>query len=288
MITIRTIESIIPPPTPHFVGDGFRVHNFFPGQIAGGMKRTDPFLLLDYGSPHVFTPTTHRRGVDVHPHRGFETVTFAFKGSVAHRDNSGGGGIIGEGDIQWMTAGSGILHEEYHSDEFAETGGLFHMAQLWVNLPAKNKMTKPSYQAIENTSIPVYEGQKIAVSVIAGEYQGIKGVASTFTDIRMLLVQFEEGGEFNYEFPSSYTAIALNIEGEIRIQDHNFPTHHCALFANDGEKISMKGITSAKALILIGNPIREEIVAYGPFVMNTREEIAKAYEDYSTGLFGAL
>jgi len=288
MITIRTIESIIPPPPPHFVGDGFRVHNFFPGQIAGGMKRTDPFLLLDYGSPHVFTPTTHRRGVDVHPHRGFETVTFAFKGSVAHRDNSGGGGIIGEGDIQWMTAGSGILHEEYHSDEFAETGGLFHMAQLWVNLPAKHKMTTPSYQAIENTSIPVYEGQKIAVSVIAGEYQGIKGVASTFTDIRMLLVQFEEGGEFDYEFPSSYTAIALNIEGEIRIQDHNFPTHHCALFANDGEKLSMKGMTSAKALILIGKPIREEIVAYGPFVMNTREEIAKAYEDYSTGLFGAL
>lgn len=288
MITTRTIESIIPPPPPHFVGDGFRVHNFFPGQIAGGMKRTDPFLLLDYGSPHVFTPTTHRRGVDVHPHRGFETVTFAFKGSVAHRDNSGGGGIIGEGDIQWMTAGSGILHEEYHSDEFAETGGLFHMAQLWVNLPAKHKMTTPSYQAIDNTSIPVYDGQKIEVSVIAGEYQGIKGVATTFTDIRMFLVQFEEGGEFDYEFPSSYTAIALNIEGEISIQDHNFPTHHCALFANDGEKISMKGITTAKALILIGKPIHEEIIAYGPFVMNTREEIAKAYEDYSTGLFGAL
>jgi redox-sensitive bicupin YhaK (pirin superfamily) len=264
------------------------VHNFFPGQIAGGMKRTDPFLLLDYGSPHVFTPTTHRRGVDVHPHRGFETVTFAFKGSVAHRDNSGGGGIIGEGDIQWMTAGSGILHEEYHSDEFAETGGLFHMAQLWVNLPAKHKMTKPSYQAIENRSIPVYEGQKIAVSVIAGEYQGIKGIASTFTDIRMLLVQFEEGGEFDYEFPSSYTAIALNIEGEIGIQDDNFPTHHCALFANDGEKISMKGITPAKALILIGKPIREEIVAYGPFVMNTKEEIVQAYDDFRSGSFGSM
>jgi quercetin 2,3-dioxygenase len=288
MFTTRTIESIIPPPPPHFVGDGFRVHNFFPGQIAGGMKRTDPFLLLDYGSPHVFTPTTHRRGVDVHPHRGFETVTFAFKGSVAHRDNSGGGGIIGEGDIQWMTAGSGILHEEYHSDEFAETGGLFHMAQLWVNLPAKHKMTKPSYQAIENRSIPVYEGQKIAVSVIAGEYQGIKGVASTFTDIRMLLVQFEEGGEFDYEFPSSYTAIALNMEGEISIQDHNFPTHHCALFANDGEKLSMKGITPAKVLLLIGEPIREEIVAYGPFVMNTKEEIVQAYDDFRSGSFGSM
>jgi redox-sensitive bicupin YhaK (pirin superfamily) len=288
MLTLRTIESIIPPPPPHFVGDGFRVHNFFPGQIVGGMKRTDPFLLLDYGSPHVFTPTTHRRGVDVHPHRGFETVTFAFKGSVAHRDNSGGGGIIGEGDIQWMTAGSGILHEEYHSEEFAETGGLFHMAQLWVNLPSKHKMTKPSYQAIQNKSIPVYQGQKVKVSVIAGEYEGINGIASTFTDIRMFLVHIDEGGEFDYEFPSSYTAIALNIEGEIGIQDSNFPTHHCALFNNDGEKISMKGITSAKALILIGKPIHEEIVAYGPFVMNTREEIAKAYEDFQSGSFGSL
>ena len=288
MFTIRTIESIIPPPPPHFVGDGFPVHNFFPGQIPGGMKRTDPFLLLDYGSPHIFTPTTHRRGVDVHPHRGFETVTFAFKGSVAHRDNSGGGGIIGEGDIQWMTAGSGILHEEYHSDEFAEKGGLFHMAQLWVNLPAKHKMTKPAYQAIENKSIPVYSGKNIAVSVIAGEFKGIKGIAHTFTDIRMFLVHFEEGGEFDYECPSSYTAIALNIEGDLSIEERHFPTHHCALFANDGEKIILKGNTSSTALILIGKPIREEIVAYGPFVMNTRAEIAKAYEDFTTGLFGTL
>jgi redox-sensitive bicupin YhaK (pirin superfamily) len=288
MLTLRTIESIIPPPPPHFVGDGFRVHNFFPGQVQGGMKRTDPFLLLDYGSPHIFTPTTHRRGVDVHPHRGFETVTFAFQGSVAHRDNSGGGGIIGEGDIQWMTAGSGILHEEYHSEEFSKTGGLFHMAQLWVNLPSEHKMTKPAYQAIEKNSIPVYNGEHIQVSVIAGEYRNVKGIASTFTDIRMFLVHLDENGEFDYEFPSSYTAIALNIEGEIGIQEHTFPVHHCAIFANDGEKISLRGITSSKALILIGKPICEEIVAYGPFVMNTREEIAKAYEDYTTGLFGTL
>jgi redox-sensitive bicupin YhaK (pirin superfamily) len=252
------------------------------------MKRTDPFLLLDYGSPHIFTPTTHRRGVDVHPHRGFETVTFAFQGSVAHRDNSGGGGIIGEGDIQWMTAGSGILHEEYHSEEFSKTGGLFHMAQLWVNLPSEHKMTKPAYQAIEKNSIPVYNGEHIQVSVIAGEYRNVKGIASTFTDIRMFLVHLDENGEFDYEFPSSYTAIALNIEGEIGIQEHTFPVHHCAILANDGEKISLRGITSSKALILIGKPICEEIVAYGPFVMNTREEIAKAYEDYTTGLFGTL
>ncbi len=288
MNRVRSIEAIIPPPPPHFVGDGFRVHNFFPGQISGGMKRTDPFLLLDYGSPFEFTPSDHQRGVDVHPHRGFETVTFAFKGSVAHKDNSGGGGIIGEGDIQWMTAGSGILHEEFHSEEFSKTGGLFHMAQLWVNLPAKHKMTKPKYQAIEQSSIPVHEGEGIKVSVIAGTYQHLKGIASTFTDIRMFLIHFEENGIFEYECPSSYTAIALNIGGEIVAQDNVFPEHHCLLFANDGESISLKGKTVSSALILIGEPIREEIVAYGPFVMNTKDEIVQAYDDFRSGLFGTL
>ena len=288
MNTFRSIESMIAPPPPHFVGDGFRVHNFFPGQIPGGMKRTDPFLLMDYGSPFEFTPSDHQRGVDVHPHRGFETVTFAFKGSVAHKDNSGGGGIIGEGDIQWMTAGSGILHEEFHSEEFSKTGGLFHMAQLWVNLPAQHKMTKPKYQAIEKTSIPVYEGADIKVSVIAGSYKELKGIASTFTDIRMFLVHFEEGGIFEYECPSTHTAIALNIGGDIEIQDNEFPEHHCVLFANNGERISMKGKTASKALILIGEPIREEIVAYGPFVMNSKDEIVKAYDDFRSGKFGKL
>jgi hypothetical protein len=288
MKAYRNLESIIPPPSPHFVGDGFRVHNFFPGQVPGGMKRTDPFLLLDYGSPFEFPPSEHQRGVDVHPHRGFETVTFAFKGSVAHRDNSGGGGIIKEGDIQWMTAGSGILHEEFHSEEFAKTGGLFHMAQLWVNLPAKHKMTKPSYQAIEHESIPIHKGNGIEVSVIAGDFQGLKGAASSFTDIRMFLIHLDEGGVFEYECPQTHTAIALNIGGEISIQEQEFPEHHCAIFANDGTSITIKGITSAKTLLLIGEPIREEIVAYGPFVMNTKEEIVQAYDDFRSGSFGSL
>lgn len=288
MHTFRSIESIIAPPPPHFVGDGFRVHNFFPGQIPGGMKRTDPFLLMDYGSPFEFTPSDHLRGVDVHPHRGFETVTFAFKGSIAHKDNSGGGGIIGEGDIQWMTAGSGILHEEFHTEEFAKSGGLFHMAQLWVNLPAKHKMTKPKYQAIKHSSIPILEKDGIKVAVIAGEFEAAHGIASTFTDIRMFKVQFDEGGVFEYEFPSMHTAIALNIEGDIEVQGRDFPEHHCLLFANDGERISMKGKTASSALILIGEPIREEIVAYGPFVMNTKDEIVKAYDDFKSGLFGTL
>jgi redox-sensitive bicupin YhaK (pirin superfamily) len=162
------------------------------------------------------------------------------------------------------------------------------MAQLWVNLPAKHKMTKPKYQAIEQSSIPVYEGDGIKVSVIAGAYKHLNGIASTFTDIRMFLVHLEEGGTFEYECPSTYTAIAMNIGGDIAVQDHVFPEHHCLLFANDGEGISMKGKTASSTLILIGEPIREEIVAYGPFVMNTKEEIIKAYDDFRSGLFGTL
>lgn len=289
MFTTRTIESLIPPPPPHFVGDGFRVHNFFPGQVPGGMKRTDPFLLLDYGAPFMFEPSEHQRGVDVHPHRGFETVTFAFKGSVAHRDNSGGGGIIDEGDIQWMTAGSGILHEEFHSEEFAKTGGWFHMAQLWVNLPAQHKMTKPAYQAIQHENIPHHIEDGCDIAVIAGSYKQVHGIADTFTDIRMFLVHLKPGAKFQYECPSTYTVIALNIEGEASMnEEHSFPEHHCALFANDGELIRLKGATETRILLLIGKPIRENIIASGPFVMNTREELIKAYDDFSSGLFGVL
>ncbi|MFM8281847.1 MAG: pirin family protein [Bacteroidota bacterium] len=284
----RSIHSIIPPPQPHFVGDGFRVHNFFPSNVQGGMIKTDPFLLLDYGSPHYFEPSHHQRGVDVHPHRGFETVTFAFKGSVAHKDSSGGGGIIGEGDIQWMTAGSGVLHEEFHTEEFAKTGGEFHMAQLWVNLPAKDKMTKPKYQAIKNESIPRYESADCQVEIVAGSHRGIKGIASTFTPIDMLLITLNKGAIFEHACPSSYTAIAVNIKGNAIMGNQAFPEHHCAIFANDGEALQIEAREDSRFLLLAGEPIRESIVAAGPFVMNTREEIMQAFEDYSTGAFGAL
>lgn len=289
MKNARTIHSIIPPPPPHFVGDGFRVHNFFPSQVEGGMTKTDPFLLLDYGSPHVFEPSEHLRGVDVHPHRGFETVTFAFKGSVAHKDSSGGGGIISQGDIQWMTAGSGVLHEEFHTEEFARTGGEFHMAQLWVNLPAEHKMTKPKYQAIKHESIPRYHDSHCEVEVVSGSHGNVKGIASTFTDIDTLIVSLKSGGRFEHECPSSHTAIVLNIEGGAIISDkHDLPVHHCAVLANDGEVISIYAKEDTRLLVLVGKPLRESIVAAGPFVMNTREEIMQAYHDYSSGIFGTL
>lgn len=274
---------------PHFVGDGFRVHNFFPSQVQGGMFKTDPFLLLDYGSPHVFTPSNHQRGVDVHPHRGFETVTFAFKGSVAHKDSSGGGGIISEGDIQWMTAGSGVLHEEFHTEEFARTGGEFHMAQLWVNLPSKHKMTKPKYQAIKHADIPLFKDEHAEVAVVAGAYRGIQGIASTFTPIDMLLVTLNKGGHFEFECPASYTVIILNIQGNVIIGENDaLPEHHCAMWLNDGNCIDISADEHARFLVLAGEPIRENIIAAGPFVMNTREEIMQAYDDYSSGVFGSL
>jgi redox-sensitive bicupin YhaK (pirin superfamily) len=287
-MTTRTTHSIIAPPQPHFVGDGFRVHNFFPSHVQGGMVTTDPFLLLDYGSPHYFEPSQHQRGVDVHPHRGFETVTFAFKGSVAHKDSSGGGGVIGEGDIQWMTAGSGVLHEEFHTEDFAKTGGEFHMAQLWVNLPAKDKMTKPKYQAIKNESIPRYESADCQVEIVAGTHKGIEGIASTFTPIDMLIISLKKGAQFEHACPPSYTAIVLNIKGNALLGNQSFPEHHCAIFNNDGEIIRIEAIEDARFLLLAGEPIRETIVAAGPFVMNTRTEIMQAFEDYSSGAFGAL
>ena len=274
---------------PHFVGDGFRVHNFFPSQVQGGMLKTDPFLLLDYGSPHIFAPSHHQRGVDVHPHRGFETVTFAFKGSIAHKDSSGGGGIISEGDIQWMTAGAGILHEEYHTEEFAKTGGEFHMAQLWVNLPSKHKMTDPTYQAIKHHDIPRIKDEYSETAIVAGTYKGIQGIASTFTPIDMLLVTLSKGGHFEYECPDSYTMIILNIQGNVVIgEDDALPEHHCSIWTNDGNCIDITATVDARFLVLAGEPIRENIIAAGPFVMNTREEIMQAYDDYSSGVFGSL
>jgi redox-sensitive bicupin YhaK (pirin superfamily) len=183
----KYIERIVAPGQPHMVGDGFRVHNFIPG-IYLNMQRMNPFIMLDYGSKHYFAPTNQPKGVGVHPHRGFETVTIAYKGKVAHHDSAGGGGVIGEGDVQWMTAASGVLHKEYHEENFSKTGGDFQMIQLWVNLPAKDKMSKPKYQGISNADISKYNlptGNGV-VEVIAGEYKHVKGAASTFTPVHLL------------------------------------------------------------------------------------------------------
>lgn len=287
----KNIELIIAPPSPHFVGDGFRVHNFIPNAIGLDMKRMDPFLMLDYNSKYYFPATETPKGVGVHPHRGFETVTIAYHGKVAHHDSAGGGGVIGEGDIQWMTAASGVLHKEYHEENFAKQGGDFQMVQLWVNLPAKDKMSKPKYQAIKNGEINKVELPNNAglIEVIAGEFENEKGTASTFTPIHLQNAKLNSGGKASFNFPVNYNTAALIVEGKVKINESEIiPEDHFVLFKNEGEEFTLEAMENAVVLILSGEPIDEPIVSHGPFVMNSREEIMEAFNDYNTGKFGYL
>lgn len=288
---IKTVEIVASPREPHFVGDGFRVHNFIPSGYRMDMKRMNPFIMLDYNSKFVFPPTDSPRGVGVHPHRGFETVTLAYKGSVQHHDSSGGGGIIGEGDVQWMTAARGVLHKEYHEKEWSKTGGEFQMVQLWVNLPKKDKMSTPKYQAIKHHDIPrvELENNQGSIEVIAGAYQGTKGAASTFTPVNMLNAKLKKGGKATFNFPSNYNTVVLAIEGAIIINGKDVtPTDHLALMANDGEEFEIEATENAVVLILSGEPINEPIASHGPFVMNTQEELVEAFNDFNQGKFGRL
>ena len=287
----RTVEQIISPPSPHMVGDGFRVHNFIPGSIESGMQRTNPFIMLDYGSKHYFAPSERQRGVGVHPHRGFETVSIAYHGKVAHHDSAGNSCIIGEGEVQWMTAASGVLHKEYHEKEFSRKGGEFQMVQLWVNLPAKDKMSVPKYQALTNEQFGKYQLPENGgtIEVISGHYKASKGPASTFTPVFLQNAKLNKGGKADFKFPASYNTALLVIEGSIKINEtHAVPTDHFVLFKNDGEEFIIE--TSEKSIVLVmsGEPIHEPIAPYGPFVMNTREELIQAYQDLEDGKFGFL
>lgn len=287
----RTVELIASPPEHHFVGDGFRVHNFIPGVEKLSMRRMNPFIMLDYNSKYVFSPSEKPRGVGVHPHRGFETVTIAYKGRVQHHDSSGGGGIIGEGDIQWMTAAKGILHKEYHEKEWSKNGGEFQMVQLWVNLPAKDKMSEPKYQAIKNEDIKRFkiDNNGSEVEVIAGQYNDIKGIAYTFTPINMYNIKLNKDVEIDLNLPENYNTSLLVLEGNILINENeNIPTDHLALMRNDGENFKIKALENSKVLVISGEPINENIVPYGPFVMNTKQEIIQAFEDFNSGKFGYL
>lgn len=287
----KTVELVAAPREPHFVGDGFRVHNFIPSGYRLDMQRMDPFLLLDYNSPFTFPPTDTPKGVGVHPHRGFETVTIAYQGKIEHHDSQGGGGIIGEGDVQWMTAASGILHKEFHEKEWSKTAGVFQMVQLWVNLPKKDKMSMPKYQAIVNSEINRYELENKAgvIEVISGEYNGTKGAATTFTPIHMLNAKLNKGGKTVFQFPSDYNTFLLVIKGDIVINGkEEVFTDHLALMANDGEVFEIDAMNNAIVLVLSGEPINEPIAAHGPFVMNTKEEIMEAFSDYNSGKFGYL
>jgi len=288
-MSTKQVEIVLAPKQPHFVGDGFRVHNFIPSGYGLTMERMDPFIMLDYASRYHFPPTGKPKGVGVHPHRGFETVTIAYKGSVAHHDSAGGGGEIKEGDVQWMTAASGVLHKEYHAESFCATGGDFQMVQLWVNLPAKDKMSTPKYQAIENSNIPKIKVEGGIVEVIAGAYQDHKGAASTFTPINMLNAKLTSGGSAEFSFPSNHNTCILVIEGEVILNNtEDVPLDHLALFKNEGETFTIKASQDSIVLILSGEPINEPIAAHGPFVMNTREQIMEAFQDYELGKFGEL
>jgi hypothetical protein len=290
-MSVKNVEMVVAPRQPHFVGDGFRVHNFIPGAYRLDMERMSPFIMLDYNSKFYFPPTDQPRGVGVHPHRGFETVTIAYKGSVAHHDSSGGGGIISEGDVQWMTAASGVLHKEYHEENFSKAGGEFQMVQLWVNLPAKDKMSTPKYQAIPHQAIQTVQLPDNAgkVEVIAGQYAGIEGAASTFTPVNLFNARLNKGGVATFNFPATYNTALLVIEGSIVINDDEaVDTDHLALFNNEGESFSIRAAEDALVLILSGEPIHEPIAAHGPFVMNTQQEIVQAIQDFNAGKFGFL
>jgi quercetin 2,3-dioxygenase len=288
-MSTKNIELIVPPPAPHMVGDGFRVHGFFPGGRID-KKRMSPFFLMDYNSKVEFPPTDKPRGVDVHPHRGFETVTIAYHGRIAHHDSAGNSGVIGEGDVQWMTAASGLLHKEYHEESFSKAGGMFQMVQLWVNLPAKYKMTPPKYQEITHAMMGthVLDNDKGVIEVITGEYKGTKGPASTFTPMQVYNARLKKDAAVELDLPANYNTGLLQVEGSAVVNGQTINADHFVLFKNDGETISIEAAEDAIILILSGEPINEPIAQYGPFLMNTWQELEQAIEDVSAGKFGTL
>ena len=271
----RSIELIMEPGAPHMVGDGFRVHSFFPGQQID-KKRMSPFFLMDYNALIEFSPAKEPRGVGVHPHRGFETVTIVYKGSIAHHDSAGNSGVIRDGEVQWMTAGSGILHKEFHEQEFTRTGGPFHMVQLWVNLPAKDKMTPPKYQELTATNIVKSHlpGNAGHIEILAGNYAGLKGPADTFTDLNVYNIQLNKGGSIEIPLNKNHNTGILVVKGAAKF--------------NDGDSIKIEAAENSLLLLLSGEPINEPIAQYGPFLMNTMAELEQAIDDVRAGKFGKL
>jgi redox-sensitive bicupin YhaK (pirin superfamily) len=285
----RSVEGVHPSKTFHWVGNGFHVSTYFPSRGLPA-ERVSPFVLMDYGPPKEFGALARgKRGVGWHPHRGFETVTLAWEGAVAHRDNAGHAGVIGPGDVQWMTAGSGIFHEEYHEETFSRRPGRMHMMQLWVNLPAKDKATRPAYQPITSAQIPTVplEGGG-EVRVIAGSHAGVTGPAHTFTPIAMLDARLAAGGVLPVALPASYNALAVVAEGRVRAADVVAGAGELILFANDGERLELTGEADSHVIVLAGEPIGEPIVQYGPFVMNSFDEIRQAMMDVELGKFGPV
>jgi quercetin 2,3-dioxygenase len=287
--SLRTVEGIHKSTSFHWVGDGFFVSTYFPSRHLRA-ERVSPFVLMDYGPGKDFAPSAEgKRGVGWHPHRGFETVTLAWEGSVAHRDNAGNAGIISPGDVQWMTAGAGIFHEEYHEEGFARRGGRMHMMQLWVNLPRAMKMVNPGYQPIAKAdipSVPLAGGGQ--VRVIAGDYEGARGPARTFTPITMLDADLPPGGRLSVQLPATFNAMAVVTKGRLVAGDRIANAGELVLFANDAPGLELVAEEETHVIVLSGEPFDEPVVAYGPFVMNTMEEIRDAIADVNRGGFGPV
>lgn len=286
---MKKVLGVYSAPRPHWVGDGFPVRSMFSYQSHA--KQLSPFLLLDYAGPAEFTPTGQKRGVGQHPHRGFETVTIVYEGGVSHRDSTGRGGVIGPGDVQWMTAGSGLLHEEFHSDAFARSGGTLEMVQLWVNLPARNKMTAPGYQAILNNDIPTVtlDGGGGTLRVIAGEFAGKTGPARTFSPMHVWDLRLAAGCISKLDVPKGWNTALIVLRGTVHVND-SAVAREAQMVVLDiaGEHVSIEANNDAVVLLLSGEPINEPVVGHGPFVMNSQEEITQAISDFNSGRFGRM
>ncbi|HEK1684964.1 TPA: pirin family protein [Pseudomonas putida] len=286
---MKKILGIHRSPHAHWVGDGFPVRSLFTyDQLA---RHISPFLMLDYAGPHTFTPTNARRGVGQHPHRGFETVTIVYQGELEHRDSTGAGGLIGPGDVQWMTAANGIIHEEFHSPAFARSGGVLEMVQLWVNLPARDKLAPAGYQTLPEADIPrvaLDEGIG-SLRVIAGDYLGNRGPARTFTSMDVWDMQLSAGATLQLPIAEGRNAALVALRGTIRVNDQqDVSPASLVLLERDGEYASVTALEDATLLLLSGEPIDEPIVGYGPFVMNTQAQIAEAFDDFHAGRLGQM
>ncbi|HGF0771330.1 TPA: pirin family protein [Kluyvera georgiana] len=286
---MKKITGVYTAPRPHWVGDGFPVRSLFSYQSHG--ESLSPFLLLDYAGPHSFPADGAKRGVGEHPHRGFETVTIVYAGEVEHRDSTGKGGVIGPGDVQWMTAGAGILHQEFHSAAFANRGGELKMIQLWVNLPAKDKMTAPGYQSIEAAAIPVVDlpDGSGSLRAIAGRYADATGPARTFSALNVWDMQLKQNKETTFTQPDGWSTALVVLEGSVTVNgESTVQEAQLVVFSHQGERVHLHANSDAKVLVLAGEPINEPIVGYGPFVMNSQTEIAEAVRDFNSGRFGQI
>lgn len=286
----KELVKIRRPLSRHWVGDGFPVQTLF--NYNGDSEELSPFLLLDYVGPFQFPPTEKRLGVGPHPHRGFETVTLVYSGEVEHRDSSGGGGIIGPGDVQWMTAGAGVVHEEFHGKRLASQGGWFEAVQLWVNLPARDKMAPPRYQTLLKSSIPVAplpQGQG-NLRVIAGTYRDMAGPAQLHSPLNIWDMNLSRAQNLEFELPPGYSSVLAVLKGSVAVNGAARTVNACetGVFAHAGSRVTLTAEAPVKALLLSGEPIEEPVVGSGPFVMNTLEEIYQAMDDFQSGKMGRI